>query len=138
MSGSFLIKHKKKTRNKRYHCKLNVASLWLGRRSLRAFATGTYRRPLLTSNIVLSIKTNNHKYFNQFPKTLFFGYLNFSWPSFGEKYCRQRYFADTTTVLRTTYINVWSEWNVSVLPMTLFKICLLIFHERKGESEVVS
>ena len=99
---------------------MNIASLWVGQLCLRAFATGTYRRPLLLWG-----------FSTPFQKRSSFGYLNFIWPSFGGKYCRQRYFAETTLDLRTTYINAWSEWNVSVLPMTLFKICFLIFHERK-------
>ena len=78
------------------------------------------------------LKPITTKILTKFQKRSSFGYLNFIWPSFGGKYCRQRYFAETTLDLRTTYINAWSEWNVSVLPMTLFTICFLIFHERKG------
>ena len=84
LSKYFFNQPQDKTRKKSCHCELIIASLWLGWRSLRTFATGTYRRPITSlkvliphSNILWPIKTSNHEDFNQIPKTLFFGYLNF-------------------------------------------------------------
>ena len=117
---------------------LLISSLWLGRRSLRAFATGTYHRPITSvrvliphSNIVYQLKPTTTKLLTKFQKRSFSVISTSVGLLLEENIAHNGILAETTTVPCTKYINAWSEWNVSVLPMTLFKICFLIFHERK-------
>ena len=118
---------------------LLISSLWLGRRSLRAFATGTYHRPITSvrvliphSNIVYQLKPTTTKLLTKFQKRSFSVISTSVGLLLEENIAHNGILAETTTVPCTKYINAWSEWNVSVLPMTLFTICFLIFHERKG------